>query len=351
MHQEFEAPEFVALEGGDGVGKNTLAGDMRDLLAESGRDVLYLDYPTYWSPFGHMIRKMVSDPEATGYLESLGSYRESQVRAAVFAVERAFTISLIKAALNQLGEKPVIVSDRGVHSNAVTTAYLLSQGKLLVEELDGFISGTLSDVDKEYLAIFQPNPILCISDSYRAGVANRGFEDHYEAPSVQARVQEVYERMIPRDNKIITRENGNWRNRDDLARQAIQIARVDRYDNNQKGNIIELNPLYLINELGITDGMTHFAAENWLYVDKGYDPLNRKKVIKMAHEAVAMCLVDNFARNELDLRVFKIFPDSSIAMRRLIDNYPEILTLSELLYGSDFVKSIIQIINLHPAKA
>lgn len=344
---EFLPQAWIALEGGDGVGKNTLARETADLLVESGYDVLYLDYPTYWSPFGHMLRAMLSNEQSKTYLDSLEPYREAQVRAAMFAMERAFTISLILNALEELGESTVVVSDRGPHSNAVTAAYLLAQGKLDNELLDDYVKYVLLEVDREYLELFSPHSILCVSDSHAAGVENREFRDHYEAEPVQQRILRVYEMMV--QDKIQTRENGVWRDANEMAREVASKAKIDLKQNSERGHFIELSPLYLFNKLKVPDQYLAWYISGWEHIDKDYDPLNRKNIIRRMNELVATSFERHLSVSEIDLSVFRKFPHSSVVMKRLMECYPEILVIADMIFPQNggFSKFINRIARLH----
>lgn len=109
MHRSGDRGLFVCLEGGDGAGKSTQAGLLRDWLVGRGR-VVRLTFEPGDTAVGRRVREIVLDP-ATGALDD-------RTEALLYAADKSEHVATVVRPALERGE--VVVTDRYVDS---TLAY------------------------------------------------------------------------------------------------------------------------------------------------------------------------------------------------------------------------------------
>lgn len=229
-------PESIILEGGDGVGKNTLALALVKHLLANGMQVIFSNFPQYWF-FGDFIRSMNSSSPVRETLSKLDGYREAEVRAAMYALDRAFGFNFI---LNYQEANPnaVLVSDRGPLSNAVTAGFMWSQGRLTNDTIDQFLADVVGPIDQEIMSHLQPLSILCRNLKLEVnGQLHREALDEYEKPKPQEFAAMSYAKMnLPTIN---TADSNGWRKTEELTREVMSLTQLST-DPSQSGGDITL---------------------------------------------------------------------------------------------------------------
>lgn len=151
--------QSLILEGGDGVGKNFLAVEIVRCLLANEEQIIFTNFPQYWF-FGYDIRFMNRAPQAKKEMARMNGFREAEVRAAMYALDRAFGLSFILRLYDKY-PNAIHISDRGPFSNAVTAGFMWSQGKLTDFTIDEFIEEVIPELDQEMLSYLSPTSILC----------------------------------------------------------------------------------------------------------------------------------------------------------------------------------------------
>ena len=229
-------PVIMAVEGGDSVGKNeTVLTACEILVAESitSPAVLHLNYPQFWSPTGYACRLMMREGPAGKHLSTLPVEDEARIRCNMFALDRAFSMPLLKYLADSHHDTP-IVSDRGPRSNALTLGYVSYLRGLNREDAETLARRTLAVCDINLCSEFDIRYVLCVTPNDKI-TSGREARDLYESEGPQNRAAEIYALLeIPEVNVT---ENGKWRSSWDIASDcfvAADLRRRDWYRDNQE---------------------------------------------------------------------------------------------------------------------
>lgn len=174
---------LLAIEGGDGVGKSTVAAHVADRLLDDGHDVVLTGEPGTGG-IGRLIRACLADEAHTSPRALLGLY---------LAARAQHVDTLLRPAL---AAGKVVVCDRYVAS---TVAYQGAGAQVfpgpVIEHLDELLGsdGVLPDV-----TILLDLPALAAAARVRR---RAGRPDHFERQAIawHARVREAYRAMAAAD--------------------------------------------------------------------------------------------------------------------------------------------------------
>lgn len=318
----------IALEGGDGVGKNTLMLSMCELLLQAGVErILVTNYPQYWF-FARAIRLM-NRGAAESVLAPLPPYRQAQIRAAMYALDRAISLAVL-IPLKQQYPEAIHLSDRGPDSNAVTAGYIWANNPELTEaDLASFITETITTADQETRNLLNLVSILCVtSDVASSGITERAALDQYESLPAQVRAEQIYRQIIPVEQIVTTRIGNAWQNKTDVAQEAITKAGVNiditgiACSENQTevlingvndGRIQLIGPLELVHQLIPAELIpTEMQAE---YLS----------IINLAQEWIAISLAGNTINGEVKkLYLDRFETDLAVKISQLIAKLPNL---------------------------
>lgn len=328
-------PNNIFLEGGDGVGKNHLAlAIIRHLLHH--REVIFMNFPQYWL-LGYDIRSMNRGKIMEKL--NLAPYREAEVRAAMYALDRAIGLGLLLIELER-HPNAVIVSDRGPLSNLVTTAYMQSVGKITPLELPGYLINTVGDVDRELWNALQPKSVLCRHLQRENGNAalHRERLDLLEQPEPQRLALELYTRMgIP---EVLTADESGWRDVQIVAEEALAKVGITTHGTYQGTlySALEEQKLILIgpnslDPLGIGIGPTFIPRADiltWLSLTLKEEiegavavdgATEHKHKLDIAETVLSNMFYIQMERGMLSITLPPLAKD---AIRRIFATYPEI---------------------------
>jgi thymidylate kinase len=315
----------LTFEGIDHVGKNETALAVTSRLLAQGEKVLFMNFPQYWF-FGHFIRKINRLTEVTHLFANVGSYRETELRAAMYAFDRALALAMVETSIDISGDT-IIVSDRGPTSNAVTFGYMIGANKISYEEAQQLMN-IIPQLDASFINYFKPTSVLLVQQNMsNGGHIERAVLDQYELPPAQEAAARVYaEFNLP---QVVTRDFQGWRDLNDISSQAL--ANIGYQVDPQillPSSVLALN----IDNLSIVGPQIFdFAIEKELTIHPDYwmslslgsgNERPEKKAIldkfesKIAEEIMAMLL-----RHRL---VLNFGPNGQIAMQSLLTSYPEL---------------------------
>jgi dTMP kinase len=136
---------FVCFEGGEGVGKSTQCGRLRDRLEEVGHVVLLTHEPGD-TPVGADVRRIVLDPQ-TGELAD-------RTEALLYAADKAEHIHAVVRPALERGE--VVVTDRYVDS---TLAYQGAGRSLDAAELEWVARWATEDLRPHLTVLLDLDPV------------------------------------------------------------------------------------------------------------------------------------------------------------------------------------------------
>ena len=355
----------IAIEGGDGVGKNSLQMAMADLLLQNGFKVAITNYPQYWF-FGSYIRKMLKN-QMQDFLSQLSPEEELRLRAAMFSLDRAISLGQILPIIEQSPET-ILISDRGPWSNVLTAAYMSSTFPEIETLIDPtHLSNLIHELDAEMISELGLTPILAKHQDPAQGMySEREKIDAHERSEVQQIASRYYEEMIPSSHQVVTRDNNGWKSLGSSAHEAISIAGIDlaqlsetqlstmqlNYLGKQvvAGNLSLIGPRRFVEEFGINiDPILDTEISNWegvtmmsdRQVALSFQAAQKKDVLNGIEANVSQMLVNRLAQASN----FNLHNSSSSAVLRIISEFPEILELIELsgVNGRDlrsFIESI-----------
>lgn len=196
----------LAIDGPDGVGKETLTNGLAKSLNEKGFPVLISDYPNYNLPWGKVIKNLL-------YKEERGLSLQDMMLS--YSLNRIESIPLILAHLSSLADKydrVAIIFDRYATSNVVTLAYYahahgldLSDKKVLRKyydlmwELDDLLITSL-DLSKTPVCI----PLMDVDGALEAMQQDESRDelDQNENVSVQSLANSLYARLGNTDERL-----------------------------------------------------------------------------------------------------------------------------------------------------
>lgn len=339
--KENDRPTFIELEGLDNTGKNEAALETAFQLVDRGHNVVFTNYPQYWSPTGLAIRSMNRDGEAKNLLASLDPGREAQVRCAMFALDRAFTLSQVNYMQRAGGA--VLVSDRGPDSNAVTLGYLVASGRVQQDWARSVLLGGLDGVDQEMRSLFNINPILCVNEAGSHALRDK-LLDQYEAAKPQEESAGLYSLLgFP---EVITKSPQGWRNIGDIAADIIGRFDGALSESNGEGKLLVNGPSQLINMLEIGYLFNQKQLIEWykLAIETRFDK-GKKQQLDLIESEIARGVADQ--ADKIDFTFYERNPESMIAVSRLIVEYPEILSIIEMTCGEKFTTCLITLLGFN----
>lgn len=100
---------FVAIEGGDGSGKRTHAGLLKDFLESTGKDVFEISFPRYGKASARYAGRYLD-----GQYGQIGDIHPD-LSSMIYAIDRFAATEEIEAALNK--PNSVVIADRYIASN------------------------------------------------------------------------------------------------------------------------------------------------------------------------------------------------------------------------------------------
>lgn len=336
----------LILEGGDGVGKNFLARAVVENLLANEEQVIFANFPMYWFT-GKTIRMMNRVGEIKTFLSALDGFREASIRAALYALDRAFGLSFILQIKEQHPDT-IIISDRGPLSNAVTAGYAWSQSRLNDGNIDQFITEVIQHVDQEFMEALQPSSLLCRNTHLEnGGSLHREGLDIYEQPQPQEYATRVYSMLnLPH---IFTRfENRTWKSPSELAKEALlhigytsieESPTVDFIQAQKNSQLLLVGP-QLLAPISDKDSLST-RINLWIHLSTLPDrQLYEMSILKEGgiDRKVALDRLESELSQELRWRVavgnslLLLHPLATQAIQRLVNEYPEllhILTLTE----------------------
>jgi thymidylate kinase len=331
--------QSVVIEGGDQVGKGDTCSSLISQLEEEQIPVFCLSFPQYATPFGYLIRRVLTEDNREG-LEK----RDIEIREILFALDRLQAAeSILRCFKNARG---IFLWDRSPFSNALTISYGLTKvndfTKIDVEEL------AKNGLSMEDFLINTFNLNNCVvelakRDSYWSSLRNGG-EDQYESKDVQERVSEVYKIFSDivgegwsrvfvdkegKNNNEVT-NTPNWRDRNDrdsevltFIKQRLSLDNLRNPENHVVERIDVLDIAKYVYGLDIAD--MEIVSDFYLALDK-----NEKNQVYEKGADIAKYIVSK--SKEINFENHGVID----SIRNIIDAYPECLSIIEYYYGNNF---------------
>ncbi|WP_310961511.1 dTMP kinase [Nocardioides terrisoli] len=174
---------FLCLEGGEGAGKSTQAGLLRQWLSETGHDVVLTHEPGD-TPVGRQVREILLDP-ATGALAP-------RAEALLYAADKAEHLD--KVVWPALRRGAVVVTDRYVDS---TLAYQGAGRDLPQDELEDVVRWATGDLRPHLTVLLDLEP--------ESGLGRFAERDRIEGESVafHRRVRERFLALATPDRHLV----------------------------------------------------------------------------------------------------------------------------------------------------
>lgn len=174
---------FIALEGGEGVGKSTQVRLLAERLRDRGVDV-HLTREPGGSPGAEQIRTLLLDRA-----QSWGP----QAEALLFAAARADHVAQVIRPALEAGRW--VLCDRFVHSSLAYQGHALGLGTAAIERLHAFGSqGLLPD----RVILLHADPVAC-AERLRLRDGNKGDRIGAREEAFHRRVREGFEGLAARD--------------------------------------------------------------------------------------------------------------------------------------------------------
>jgi dTMP kinase len=174
-----ETGVFVCFEGGEGSGKSTQSGMLRDWLQEQGYAVL-LTFEPGDTVVGRELRRIVLSPE-TGQLSD-------RTEALLYAADKAEHVDTVVQPALDRGD--VVITDRYVDS---TLAYQGAGRSLVVEEVERVARWATHDLRPHVTVVLDLDP--------RRGLSRFAGRDRIEGESIEfhERVRDAFVEMAEAD--------------------------------------------------------------------------------------------------------------------------------------------------------
>lgn len=263
----------------------------------------------------------------------------------MYALDRLQALESILRASNE--GRGLLLLDRGPYSNALTIAYGLSAVKgISYTDVKEMVN--LGFEKEEYLikALNLDKCVIQLTGDFGEGgwkSIRDGGEDQYEKMEVQERANEVYLEFsnLVSDGwrRVVTKEDGMWRQRDDRNREVLSFVR-EKYDLSKMQSSITPK-LQSIDVLDIAKDIYGLEISQREDVRDSYRALteNEKKAVYESGLSIAGFIA-------LECKEIHI-EDSGVrkAMYNIIKDYPECLVLLERYYTKSFVQKLIKAID------
>lgn len=237
----------LGIEGGDGVGKAETTLAVLKLLQEaevieidgvehsmSEYELMYTGYPSYFTPFGHLIYEM-NHGGFDRYCnwkdsqdEKIDMHREIRLKMAMYAMDRIFSWIVIEKLARTTGKKLLHVSDRSPYSQLVTIAFVLEKyGE--TENLDQYLDRII-EADVEFEKTFNWRLATLFKARKNVGVYEDGKSlDDNEGAATQHKVTDAYEAMCRKFGNVsinTQNEEGQYRDGEDIAREVLEKSGI-----------------------------------------------------------------------------------------------------------------------------
>lgn len=341
--------ESVVIEGGDQVGKGDTSCSVISLFEEEGIPVYRLSFPQYSTPFGHLIRRVLTE-DCRENIEQ----RDIEIRGMLFALDRLQTIeSILRRPEMYSG---IILLDRCPYSNALTIAYGLKMiSDFKREDVERLAKLGIIYEDFFIQEFGLDNCVIeLIKRSSDWSSSRNGGEDQYESKDVQERATEVYRiyseiigdgwRRVYVDNERDYGVNDlvnypNWRPRSERDAEVMNFIKeripLDDLKKPQKQTVDRVDVIEIAEDIYGVDirGMEE-VLEFYTALDT-----NDKNIIYRKGGEIAQHIVQN--SHGIDLRNRGVIE----SMRNIFDAYPECLDIIESYYGTKFRENIQRAIN------
>lgn len=225
---------MVSFEGGDQVGKADALLTLASKLLSVGISVTAAGFPIYATPLGNMIRVFLKEG---GEKFGLSHRDELIVKMSLFALNRLEFLDAILG--NDKYKDTVILFDRSSFSNAVTISYALyTMPEIKEVEIREMVDLALS-LDKfmiDSLRLKECVVQLLVKEKNWKNTRGKE-EDLHERKEVQKfceSIYSIYEEKVGKGwKKVITRENGKWRDRDEIFNEIYDFS-ISRYGEFEK---------------------------------------------------------------------------------------------------------------------
>ncbi len=365
-------PDTINFEGDDGTGKLTAAlAFAAETIRHTDRTVLFISHPNYFGP-GWFIR-MMNRGKADAVLGQLGGVDLTKTRAAAYALDRVFSIIMLKA-WKQQNPDSIIVSDRGPLSNTVTVGIMLGNGIISEQQVPYFINNFIPNLEPELNQILgRSESILLATEAPNDTAIGSGIRealDTYESMPDRTPVFNSYQRMIKAE-PVITKTTEGWVDPYQTASTILSRFGVETdgspslsashrlWDYYEQGKFKAMGPDVLLKVLfgpgveeyvlGVPYMWDHMAYwQNAILMNLGEENYKTKDaIIDNSERIVAEGMLQ--IMNDYPVLNAEIPSEASAAMHRLLTDFP-ILTkvISAALEGrgAGFINFINQIASL-----
>lgn len=207
----------LSCEGGDQVGKADALSVLSNNLAVEGVDVITSSFPIYGTPIGNTINVLLNEG---GEKFGLSSKEELEVKMSLFALNR---LEFLEVFLSEdVSEDTLVLFDRSAFSNALTIAYAMkNMPEISKEDVKGLVKTAL---ELDALLIEKLDLERCVIQLVTEGEDWKNIRgeiaDLHEDSKVQEYCKYVYgqyaEVVGEGWKKIATREDGEWRTREEI---------------------------------------------------------------------------------------------------------------------------------------
>ncbi|MFH1258061.1 MAG: deoxynucleoside kinase [Candidatus Micrarchaeota archaeon] len=201
--------KIIVLEGTDAVGKRTQAGLLAESLRRKGRKVKIINFPTYESTFGRLIKEYLHG--------NMGFALPLEMVATLYALDRYQYKDSLFSALKS-GE--ILVMNRYVQSNLYQAAKIPGR-----KERDKFIEwmhGMESRLPAADVVVFLNLPIS-ISEKLLLRRGDR-IDVNEKDRDYQERVRKIYLSQAKKHHWMVVEcaKGGRIRNKDEIASEILQ---------------------------------------------------------------------------------------------------------------------------------
>lgn len=331
--------QSVVIEGGDQVGKGDTCCSLISQLEDENIPIYRLSFPQYATPFGHLIRRVLTEDKR----DDIGK-RDIEIREMLFALDRLQAAESILRRFNKA--EGILLWDRSPFSNALTISYGLTKVNNFSKDDVKELAGLGLSMEDFLINTFNLNNCvveLVKRDSYWSSSRNGG-EDQYESKDVQERVSEVYEIFsnIVGDgwSRVFVDKEGknknemtnipNWRDREDRDSEVFTFIKqrisLDKLKDSEKSVVERIDVVDIAKNIygvDITDIKT--VSDFYLALDENDKNQIYEKGADIAKYIVSKSKEINFENQAV--------VDS---IRNIIDAYPECLSIIEYYYGNKF---------------
>lgn len=325
----------LSCEGGDQVGKADAIITLGEQMLLKGISITSASFPIYATPIGNTIRIMLKNG---GGEFGLSHEDELIIKMALFALNRLEFLDIFLS--EEKYKRTLIVFDRSAFSNALTIAYAIStipriDEKKIKETVDLALRLDSLFIDSLNLK----NCVVQLVSKQKNWKNTRGKgADLHESTEVQARCDHVYEiyegRVGPGWGKIVTRENGNWREREDIFNdiEKFVFERLGEFEMSKKPQEFE------VGIKGIQKNIYCGSRVNARDLDKYLNSIreNDKEAMYFLSVGIKDAIVESCEevcfRNKCVRKVFK----------SILEEFPQIVDILCCNVGEEFVHRLVK---------